>query len=185
VNQGVCDDFSVRGYPTLKLLKDGTAYAYNGQRNEPAFIAFVNGGYTSAEATDIPKKQIAKPAEDKASREVVVLTDANFDDKITAGEWLVEFYAPWCGHCKNLVPVWTELATKATANVGKVDCTVEKELMGRFGIKGFPTIKFFKEGKVYDYKGARTVDGFIAFSESGYETATVNQLPMKVPRDEL
>jgi len=181
VHRGVCGDFGVRGYPTLKLLKDGKAYAYSGARDEPAFLAFANGGYTSAEAADIPKKEEEAPK----VQEVIVLTDANFDEKIVAGEWLVEFYAPWCGHCKHLAPIWSELATKATVNVAKVDCTVEKELMSRFGIKGFPTIKFIKDGKVYDYKGARGVDDFITFSKTGYEGANVNPFPRKTVKDEL
>lgn len=45
---------------------------------------------------------------------------------------MVEFYAPWCGHCKQLEPHWNEAATKlkGQAKFGKVDCDVEKELCG-------------------------------------------------------
>lgn len=54
-------------------------------------------------------------------------------------------YAPWCGHCKKLVPTWEELATssKGKFKVAKVDCTVEKATGTRFGIRGFPTVKLY------------------------------------------
>lgn len=55
---------------------------------------------------------------------------------------------PWyrCGHCKNLKPAWEELATQAKAkglHVGKVDCTQNKEVANRFGIRGYPTIQLY------------------------------------------
>jgi thioredoxin-like negative regulator of GroEL len=59
--------------------------------------------------------------------DVVDLTAATFDQAKT-GDWLVKFYAPWCGHCKNLAPTWEELATKSKGkfNVAKIDCTIHK-----------------------------------------------------------
>ena len=70
----------------------------------------------------------------------------------------VKFYAPWCGHCKKLAPIWDEFARefigKGTVAVS-VDSSAKeaKDLNGRFGIKGFPTLYFFTDGVAYEYSG--------------------------------
>jgi protein disulfide-isomerase A1 len=96
---------------------------------------------------------------------------------------LLEFYAPWCGHCKSLAPKYDELATlyKSHADkiiIAKVDATandVPDE------IQGFPTIKLFKAGKKdepVDYSGSRTVEDLIKFiSENGSHKITVEYTP--------
>jgi protein disulfide-isomerase A6 len=63
-------------------------------------------------------------------KDVIVLTDSNFEDNVygDSSAWFVEFYAPWCGHCKSLAPEWAELATnlKGEVKVAKVDATENK-----------------------------------------------------------
>jgi len=98
---------------------------------------------------------------------VYVLTDDNFDGFIADNaNVLVEFYAPWCGHCKKLAPEYSE-AGKALegsdGKVAKVDATEAKSTGDRFGIKGFPTLKFFKNGVPQDYNGGRTAKDIISY----------------------
>lgn len=94
--------------------------------------------------------------------DVMVLTDANFDEAINGNEFiLVEFYAPWCGHCKKLTPEFagaakTLKAAEKPVALGKVDATENKECSGKFEIKGFPSLKFFNNGTAIDYNGGRT-----------------------------
>lgn len=87
---------------------------------------------------------------------MVVLDESNFDELVMQSKdiWLVEFYAPWCGHCKKLEPEWNEAATKlkGSVKVGKVDATVHSNLAQRFGVSGYPTIKVFNYGSKSDSK---------------------------------
>ncbi|BFZ53717.1 hypothetical protein PYCC9005_000747 [Savitreella phatthalungensis] len=94
---------------------------------------------------------------------VQLATDANFDALVNGSPLLsiVEFYAPWCGHCKNLAPVYKQAADKlkGLVNVVAVDCddrAKTSQVCGRNEIKGFPTIKSFRP---VVKKGRRTVEG--------------------------
>merc|ERR1712017_65410 len=104
----------------------------------------------------------------KSEENVLVVTQANWDKVVTPdSNVLVEFYAPWCGHCQSLAPEYAKAATslkesKSDISLAKVDATIEKELAEKYGVKGFPTIKFFKKGTAMD-KGGRTSPDIIAW----------------------
>jgi len=81
--------------------------------------------------------------------DVTVLTDANFESFTQQELALVEFYAPWCGHCKNLAPEYAEAATQLKGSgvvLGKLDATAHSK--HGISISGYPTLKIFRQGKV-------------------------------------
>ncbi|KAI9906157.1 hypothetical protein PsorP6_013951 [Peronosclerospora sorghi] len=108
---------------------------------------------------------------------VIVLTTADFEAKTqaasgaTTGDWLIEFYAPWCGHCKKLEPIYEQVADelKGEVNVAKVDVTYNAELGKRFNIRGFPTVLHFSHGKVYKFTGKRTLEDLAVFARGGFK----------------
>jgi len=106
---------------------------------------------------------------------VKVLVGKNFDEVVfdKTKDVLVEFYAPWCGHCKKLVPIYDELAEKFASRddilIAKMDSTANE--LEHTRVESFPTIKLYKKGdnKVIEYNGERTLEGMTKFLESGGE----------------
>ena len=80
------------------------------------------------------------------------VTSANFDLEVMNSDKpvLVDFWAEWCGPCKALTPVLEEIATEMNgkANVVKVNVDQASDLAQKYGIRGIPTLIFFKNGEV-------------------------------------
>ena len=82
---------------------------------------------------------------------------------------LVEFYAPWCGHCKKLASIWEELGENIKSEkitIAKMDATAnDLPTDAPFTLQGFPTIKLFKAktGEIVDYEGDRSLESLTAF----------------------
>jgi len=101
-----------------------------------------------------------------ADEATVTLSSANFQETISNNQFvLAMFYAPWCGHCKTLKPLYEEAAAKTQGKyvLAKIDCTVESELCQQHGVRGYPTVAFFKNGNKREYDGPRTTEGIISW----------------------
>uniref|UniRef100_A0A914WZB4 Thioredoxin domain-containing protein n=1 Tax=Plectus sambesii TaxID=2011161 RepID=A0A914WZB4_9BILA len=99
----------------------------------------------------------------------VLELNEKFLEVMNEGMWFVEFYAPWCGHCKRLAPVWEQVAhSLADANseirVAKIDCTRFTSVSSALDIHGFPTIKFFRHGVQIPYENERSKEAIVDFA---------------------
>jgi len=108
--------------------------------------------------------------EDWDANPVKVLVSKNFNSiAMEEGKAVfVEFYAPWCGHCKNLAPIWDELGDHFKNDdkivIAKIDMIANE--LENVKITGFPTIKLFAEDNtVIDYSGGRALENFVEFLE--------------------
>lgn len=109
-----------------------------------------------------------------SASDVLELGDADFDSKLADLDTaLVMFYAPWCGHCKKIKPEFDKasgdlLANDPPVSLVKVDCTeAGKDTCGRFEVRGYPTLKIFRNGELSaDYNGPREAAGITKFMKS-------------------
>ncbi|RIA89439.1 protein disulfide-isomerase tigA precursor [Glomus cerebriforme] len=155
--------FHISGFPTLKWFNKGVTDnpdEYDKGRDFESLVSFVE------EKSGVTAKV------KKAITTVTVLTTKNFNEIALNPEknTLVEFYAPWCGHCKNLAPTYEKVAQnyaqESDCVVANIDATQNKDIAEKYEIRGFPTIKFFPKGEnktSIDYQGGRSEKDFVDF----------------------
>jgi protein disulfide-isomerase A1 len=147
----------VAGQPSFTIWNEETNEAFNAETLQ----SFVDGAI--AGTYDSYVKSEAIPAENNGP--VTIVVGKTFDEIVRAKkDVLIEFYAPWCGHCKKLEPIYDELGTHFANDdnivIAKMDATANgtpKDV----SIQGFPTILFFDaNNKVVSYDGERELEAF-------------------------
>ena len=135
--------------------------------------------------TEKPGKAPPPPASTKDveidDNGVYILNEESFNNQISSGDYFIKFFAPWCGHCKQLAPVWTDLAKSIkndkTVKIAKLDCTQAKTICQQRGIVGYPTLIYSRNGKVFDrYEKGRDLKSLQDFVKS----KTGNSLPTQL-----
>ncbi|XP_008543798.1 protein disulfide-isomerase A6 homolog [Microplitis demolitor] len=180
--------FSIEGFPTIKIFgaNKNKPESYNGARTADGIVTEALRIASKKAKEALGGKSSGSDSKSKDSKDVVELTDDNFDKLVMNSEdlWLVEFYAPWCGHCKNLAPIWASAATelKGKVKLGALDATVNTVKSSQYEIRGYPTIKVFAPGKkdsdsVSEYDGGRTTSDIVNWA--------LDKLAENVPAPEI
>lgn len=171
---GVRNQFNITGFPTLIYFDQARRrMPYGGGRDKQGIVEWVKNPRAAEESPQAPQEE--EQWSDVES-DVVHLTDDTFDAFISSNpSVLVMLYAPWCGHCKKMKPEYVEAARvlkeQGVAGVlAAVDATKNQKLAERFGVKGFPTIKYLKDGAIkYDYGHGRDAQGLVDFMKDPRE----------------
>ncbi|XP_025092026.1 protein disulfide-isomerase A6 homolog [Pomacea canaliculata] len=189
---GLGSQYGVTGFPTIKFFGEDKFKPtdYSSQRTASAIVDFAISQARSVASSRLSGKKSSGGSKSSGGntgdpKDVVEITDSNFEEEVLNydGMVLVEFYAPWCGHCKNLAPHWAQAATdlKGKVKVCAIDATVNTVMSNRYGIRGFPTIKMFpagkKDGEAEDYDGGRTASDIVQWA--------LDKLAENVPPPEL
>jgi len=152
----------VNGEPKMVVFDEE-----NSQFNQETAEAFIN------EALDGKYKSFKKSEPVPASNDepVKIIVGKNYDEIVADNtkDVFVEFYAPWCGHCKKLAPIWDELGEAFEGDehivIAKMDATANAPPEG-IDIRGFPTLIFFpadNKAPGVPYSGERDLDNLVKF----------------------
>lgn len=188
-NKPLAGQYGIQGFPTIKLfgIDKNKPIDYQGARSAKDIVEFamkearravserLNGKSSSSGSSSSSSGSSSGSSGSSGSGNGAVIhaTEKSFQKDVVDNDdlVLVEFYAPWCGHCKNLEPHWKAAAKQlgGVARLVAVDATVHQSLAGKFGIRGYPTIKVFKPGKKNspeDYNGGRTTNDIVQYAKN-------------------
>ena len=146
----LCSAQDVTGYPTLKFFKSGAekedGVKYRGGRDLDSLQKFINEKLGAEVAEEKPAAAEADKAKVEAG--LHILSEGSFAGAVASGDTFIKFYAPWCGHCQKLAPVWDELAKKFESDgkvkIAKLDCTEAQSVCQENEVRGYPTLAYFR-----------------------------------------
>ncbi|CAL5336368.1 unnamed protein product [Camellia sinensis] len=172
-HQSLAQEYGIKGFPTIKVFVPGKPPVdYQGARDVKPIAEYALQQIKGLLKDRLHGKGTGASSEKSEPSASVELNSRNFDESVLKSKelWIVEFFAPWCGHCKRLAPEWKKAASnlKGKVKLGHVDCDAEK----LFNVQGFPTILVFGADKdsPFPFEGARTASAIESFALEQLET---------------
>ena len=175
------------------LLLSTNAGVLGARVPETASAAATTAATTTTTTATSPKQSSKK--EDTTTNTidhegVIDLTSKNFGSSVGMADgsvWLIEFYTPGCSHCRNFASAYQGIAEtfhsdpESKVRVARVDCTVEKALLTRFSVQGFPSFFLVSGWDVYEFEENRTTMNLIKFAEHGHKKKKVRMYIFNIP----
>jgi DnaJ family protein C protein 10 len=153
----ICNQYNIHSFPTSIIFNKSTQHHFRGEHTVNDLNVFI---------------------EDFFDPIVYTLNYESFRESVTKRAkgkiWLVDFYAGWCGPCKQMAPEWRALAKKlkGIAFVAKVDCQLEPSLCSEQNVQMYPQIRLYAADStgsapyhLYDYNQPRNSDSFYRWAE--------------------
>lgn len=187
LNGDLCTENGVTGYPQMNLYRNGQfVETFTKDRDFDILVDFllaraeptanslpsptaVEQKEMAAEIVPVDEESVIQvaQAESNPSGEVISLTSETFDDFVAQAPTFVKFFAPWCGHCKKLAPVWIQVARRMQhkLNIAEVNCDEFKSLCSKQGVTGYPMLFYYSHGAKTEYSGSRKYEPLVAFAD--------------------
>ncbi|KAF8217811.1 hypothetical protein K438DRAFT_1795686 [Mycena galopus ATCC 62051] len=165
VNGDLCDAQNVKGYPQMNLYRDGVTQGASPPPPPPPAAPPVHA-------------PVLNP-----TGEVIVLTPDNFQAHLDQGAAFVKFYAPWCGHCKKLAPIWKQLAKimQSKVTIAEMNCEAHEKFCKSQGVAGYPALMYYSPGgQKSEYTSGRKLEQLKSFTEKASAPATQPIQPEEV-----
>ncbi|WWD16839.1 protein disulfide-isomerase domain [Kwoniella shandongensis] len=181
----LCNSNGIKFYPQLILYSDGKPLPHYGGDRSYADLSKYIDEHSSNYAQDVMK--VAQVDAEGTSGvyanpegKIAEVDEIGLEALRSAGPVLTEFFAPWCGHCKKLRPIYEQLAEamKGKLNIAAVDCEAHQAFCRRVGIQGYPTIRMFHHATSTEYTGARSLEKLKEFASKAIKVTTLH--PIKV-----
>lgn len=169
VVQDKCKELEVTGWPQLNIYRNGEFVDTFRKPRELDLLKEYLDQYieTNTDPTPPPAHQAPTRVLNPEGK-VLELDERNFSNEIKHGGVFVKFFAPWCGHCKKLAPVWAQLAEqmKNKLTVAEVNCEDHGALCRGEDVQGYPMLFYYgDDGMKTEYTGGRKLEqlqGFVA-----------------------
>jgi thioredoxin domain-containing protein 5 len=169
VVQDTCEELGITGWPQFNVYRNGQfVETFQKARELDVLKEFIDQYIDEETHPTSPPARKTPTRISNPEGKVLELYERNFSDEIKHGGVFVKFFAPWCGHCKKLAPVWAQLAVqmKNQLTIAEVNCEDHNALCRAEDVQGYPMLFYYgDDGVKSEYTGGRKLEQLQGFVE--------------------
>lgn len=200
VDGDLCRDNQVTGYPQMNLYKNGEFVETFKKSREIEIVREFISSHAQKKTPPPPPPPPPPAAPAKVEQQIPIvrevynpagtvmkLTPRTFAQTLKKGHVFVKYFAPWCGHCKKLAPIWETLAAemRGQVNIAEVDCEAHGALCRTQDVTGYPMLFYYGEtgSSKTEYSGGRKLEQLRAFAEKVSGPAVQQIAPENIDKE--